>query len=51
VASVGIICDRELLKPMDQRVWKQATSIKKMGYDVEIITPHPQNLYKNDAKN
>ena len=40
MASVGIICDRELLKPMDQRVWKQAISIRKMGYSVEIITPH-----------
>ena len=40
MASVGIICDRELLKPMDQRVWKQAISIRKMGYNVEIITPH-----------
>ena len=25
---------------MDQRVWKQAISIRKMGYSVEIITPH-----------
>ena len=31
---------------MDQRVWKQATSIKKMGYDVEIITPHHKTYTK-----
>lgn len=50
MASVGIICDRELLKPMDQRVWKQATSIKKMGYDVEIITPHHKTYTRTMQK-
>ena len=46
MASVGIICDRELLKPMDQRVWKEAISLKKMGYNVEIITPHTRSITK-----
>ena len=35
---------------MDQRVWKQAISIKKMGYDVEIITPHHKTYTRTMQK-
>ena len=46
MTKVGVICDRELLKPMDQRVWKEAISLKNIGYEVEIITPHVETLTK-----
>ena len=40
VARIGVICDREFLKPFDQRVWKEARTLADAGYDVEILTPH-----------
>ena len=46
MTKVGVIFDRELLKPMDQRVLKEAISLKNIGYEVEIITPHVETLTK-----
>ena len=43
VARIGIICDRAFLEPFDQRVWKEALTLRDAGYDVEILTPHTRN--------
>jgi len=43
VARIGVICDREFLEPFDQRVWKEAVTLRDAGYDVEILTPHTHN--------
>ena len=43
MARIGVICDREFLKPFDQRVWKEAMTLCDAGYDVEILTPHTRN--------
>ena len=40
MAKIGIICDREFLDPIDQRVYKSAVTMAEAGYEVEILTPH-----------
>ena len=43
MAKIAIICDRELLAPFDQRVWKGAKSFKNEGHTIDVITPHSKN--------
>ena len=39
MARVGIICDREFLQPFDQRVFKEARTLRQAGHEVDILTP------------
>ena len=41
-----MICDRDFFKPFDQRVWKEAITLKNTGYDIHIITPHSNSYTK-----
>ena len=38
---LGVICDREFFHPLDQRVYKEALTLRDAGFTVEILTPHP----------
>ena len=40
MARVGILCDREFLLPFDQRVYKEALTLRGAGHEVDIISPH-----------
>ena len=46
VANICVICDREFFSPLDQRVYKEAKTMVKMGHNVEIITPHKSTKIK-----
>ncbi len=39
---LGVICDREFFHPFDQRVYKEALTLRDAGFTVEILTPHPR---------